>query len=109
MTSANINDLRSYLTLLEEAGELSRVSVPVSLDQEIGAICLRNLRASGLVCYSNGPVIAPCRSSSTSWRHDGVTRSRSASNQINWRRNGTDAPASRFLRLWLKKECASRM
>jgi len=33
--------------VLEQAGELSRVKVPVSLDQEIGAICLRNLRAGG--------------------------------------------------------------
>src|SRR5215470_16360763 len=47
MTSRNVNDLRSYLTVLEEAGELSRVGVPVNLDQEIGAICLRNLRAGG--------------------------------------------------------------
>ena len=47
MTTASVTDLRSYLTVLEEAGELSRVSVPVSLEQEIGAICLRNLRAGG--------------------------------------------------------------
>ena len=47
MTTAIVTDLRSYLNVLEEAGELSRVSVPVSLDQEIGAICLRNLRAGG--------------------------------------------------------------
>ena len=45
MTTASVTDLRSYLTVLEQAGELSRVKVPVSLDQEIGAICLRNLRA----------------------------------------------------------------
>jgi UbiD family decarboxylase len=32
---------------LEQAGELSRVKVPVSLEQEIGAVCLRNLRAGG--------------------------------------------------------------
>ena len=47
MTTANVTDLRSYLAVLEEAGELSRVSVPVSLNQEIGAICLRNLRTGG--------------------------------------------------------------
>ena len=47
MTTASVTDLRSYLTVLEQAGELSRVSVPVSLEQEIGAICLRNLRAGG--------------------------------------------------------------
>jgi 2,5-furandicarboxylate decarboxylase 1 len=47
MTTANVTDLRSYLTALEQAGELSRVRVPVSLEQEIGAICLRNLRSGG--------------------------------------------------------------
>ena len=45
MTTSIVTDLRSYLNVLEEAGELSRVRVPVSLEQEIGAICLRNLRA----------------------------------------------------------------
>ncbi len=47
MTTASVTDLRSYLTVLEQAGELSRVKVSVSLDQEIGAICLRNLRTGG--------------------------------------------------------------
>ena len=47
MTTASVTDLRSYLAVLEQAGELSRVSVPVNLEQEIGAICLRNLRAGG--------------------------------------------------------------
>ncbi|MGH7811343.1 MAG: menaquinone biosynthesis decarboxylase, partial [Candidatus Binatia bacterium] len=47
MSTPQITDLRSYLEALEQAGELSRVKVSVSLDQEIGAICLRNLRDSG--------------------------------------------------------------
>src|SRR5229473_2676581 len=47
MSATRVTDLRSYLTVLEQAGELSRVSVPVSLEQEIGAICLRNLRGGG--------------------------------------------------------------
>jgi 2,5-furandicarboxylate decarboxylase 1 len=47
MSTSHITDLRSYLEVLEEAGELSRVKIPVSLDQEIGAICLRNLRQNG--------------------------------------------------------------
>jgi UbiD family decarboxylase len=47
MSPTSVTDLRSYLEVLEEAGELSRVRIPVSLDQEIGAICLRNLRGSG--------------------------------------------------------------
>lgn len=40
-------DLRSYLAVLEEAGELARVTIPVALDQEVGAVCLRNLRNGG--------------------------------------------------------------
>src|SRR5262245_50342327 len=47
MSASEITDLRSYLEVLEEAGELSRVKIPVSLDQEIGAICFRNLRTGG--------------------------------------------------------------
>ena len=47
MSVPNITDLRTYLEVLEQAGELSRIKIPVSLDQEIGAICLRNLRDSG--------------------------------------------------------------
>src|SRR5881397_1163915 len=47
MSAPRITDLRSYLKALEEVGELSRVKIPVSLDQEIGAICLRNLRGNG--------------------------------------------------------------
>jgi UbiD family decarboxylase len=39
--------LRSFLKLLEDEGELARISSPVALDQEVGAVCLRNLRCSG--------------------------------------------------------------
>jgi len=42
-----VNDLRSYLEVLEEAGELARVSAPVALNQQVGAICFRNLQQSG--------------------------------------------------------------
>jgi UbiD family decarboxylase len=42
-----VQDLRSFLQLLEEEGELARISSPVALDQEIGAVCLRNLRCGG--------------------------------------------------------------
>jgi 4-hydroxy-3-polyprenylbenzoate decarboxylase len=45
--SARVYDLRSYLALLEAEGELARISVPVDLDQEIGAICYRNLLNEG--------------------------------------------------------------
>jgi UbiD family decarboxylase len=47
MSTPQIKDLRSYLEALQQAGELSQVNVPVNLDQEIGAICLRNLRDGG--------------------------------------------------------------
>jgi len=42
-----IQDLRGFLQLLEDEGELARIASEVSLDQEIGAVCLRNLRTSG--------------------------------------------------------------
>ena len=45
--SAPIQDLRSFLQLLEDEGELARIACPVSLNQEIGAVCLRNLRNNG--------------------------------------------------------------
>lgn len=44
---SSVHDLRSYLAALEAAGELARVSAPVALDQEIGAICYRNLLNHG--------------------------------------------------------------
>lgn len=43
----SVVDLRSYLEVLEEAGELARVSTPVALNQEVGAICFRNLQKQG--------------------------------------------------------------
>jgi UbiD family decarboxylase len=45
--SVPVQDLRSFLQLLEDEGELARISSPVALDQEIGAVCLRSLRAGG--------------------------------------------------------------
>lgn len=42
-----VNSLRSYLALLEELGELARIRKPVALNQEIGAVCLQNLRNEG--------------------------------------------------------------
>ncbi len=42
-----VNDLRSYLEVLEQEGELARINVPVDLNQEIGAICYRNLHKQG--------------------------------------------------------------
>jgi UbiD family decarboxylase len=45
--SVPVQDLRSFLQLLEDEGELARITSPVALDQEIGAVCLRNLRNGG--------------------------------------------------------------
>lgn len=45
--SVPVQDLHSFLQLLEDEGELARIATPVALDQEIGAVCLRNLRTSG--------------------------------------------------------------
>src|SRR5688500_13927796 len=39
--------LREFLELLEAEGELARVKVPVELDQELGAVCVKSLRAYG--------------------------------------------------------------
>lgn len=47
MNSRRVSDLRSYLDVLEAEGELARITVSVDLDQELGAICLRNLRNHG--------------------------------------------------------------
>jgi UbiD family decarboxylase len=39
--------LREFLELLEAEGELARVRVPVDLNQELGAVCVKSLRAYG--------------------------------------------------------------
>lgn len=39
--------LRAFIDLLEAEGELVRVRVPVALDQELAAICVKALRARG--------------------------------------------------------------
>jgi UbiD family decarboxylase len=43
----SVRDLRTFLDALEAAGELARITVPVALDQEIGAVCYRNLTHFG--------------------------------------------------------------
>jgi 2,5-furandicarboxylate decarboxylase 1 len=53
--SAPVEDLRSFLQLLEDEGELARIASSVALDQEIGAVCLHNLRASGPGLLFEGP------------------------------------------------------
>jgi UbiD family decarboxylase len=44
---AGNSGLREFLDLLEREGELARVGVPVALDQELGAVCVRALRNAG--------------------------------------------------------------
>src|SRR5574341_34783 len=39
--------LREFIQLLEKEGELARVRVPVDLDQELGAVCVKSLRGRG--------------------------------------------------------------
>lgn len=39
--------LREFLDLLEAEGELARVRVPVDLNQELGAVCVKSLRERG--------------------------------------------------------------
>ncbi len=39
--------LREFIELLEAEGELARVRVPVSLEQELGAVCVKSLRSYG--------------------------------------------------------------
>ncbi|MBI2756864.1 MAG: UbiD family decarboxylase [Chloroflexi bacterium] len=39
--------LRAFLDLLDRDGDLARISEPVALDQELGAVCVHNLRAGG--------------------------------------------------------------
>ena len=45
-----VKDLRSFIEVLEDAGELARVKVPVDLNQELGAISKRNI-------HNNGPAL----------------------------------------------------
>jgi 2,5-furandicarboxylate decarboxylase 1 len=39
--------LREFMEVLEREGELARVSVPVDLNQELAAVCVKSLRDSG--------------------------------------------------------------
>lgn len=48
-------DLRQFLSYLEKKGLLQRVSVPVDLDQEVGAICRRVMDANGPAIWFEQP------------------------------------------------------
>src|SRR5947209_2420088 len=52
---AGYTGLREFLALLEREGELARVGVPVALDQELGAICVRSLRNGGPALFFQRP------------------------------------------------------
>lgn len=52
MDAMKYNDLRDFLTLLEQQGELKRITLPVDPHLEITEIADRTLRAVGLRCCS---------------------------------------------------------
>ncbi len=39
--------LREFIDLLDNEGELARVKVPVDLNQELGAVCVKSLKTYG--------------------------------------------------------------
>lgn len=47
--------LREFIGLLEEHGELARVAVPVDLNQELGAVCVKGLRSAGPALFFEHP------------------------------------------------------
>jgi len=46
-TMPGYQGLRGFLEVLDADRDLARVAVPVALDQELGAVCVHNLRAGG--------------------------------------------------------------
>src|SRR5215510_12357964 len=85
--SVHAQDLRGFLQLLEDEGELATITSPVALNQEIGAVCLRNLRAKG----------------------PGLLFERPAASRQSWPRNGTAGPKTCFLPCWSRTGCVSKM
>jgi UbiD family decarboxylase len=47
--------LREFIELLDKEGELARVRVPVGLDQELGAVCVKSLRGRGPALLFENP------------------------------------------------------
>jgi UbiD family decarboxylase len=47
VTGSDYTGLREFLDILEREGELAYVHVPVELDQELGAVCVKSLRSGG--------------------------------------------------------------
>jgi 2,5-furandicarboxylate decarboxylase 1 len=45
--AATFTGLRGFLDLLEQEGDLARITEPVALDQELGAVCVMSLRGQG--------------------------------------------------------------
>jgi len=55
MSSFNYNDLRDFITLLEQRGELKRISIEVDPHLEMTEICDRTLRAGGPALLFENP------------------------------------------------------
>lgn len=65
MDAMKYNDLRDFLTLLEQQGELKRITLPVDPHLEITEIADRTLRAVGLRCCSKTLKATQCRCCAT--------------------------------------------
>mgnify|MGYP001440749928 CR=1 FL=1 len=74
MDAMKYNDLRDFLTLLEQQGELKRITLPVDPHLEITEIADRTLRAGGpALLFENPkgysmPVLATCSVRQSAWR-----------------------------------------
>lgn len=65
MDAMKYNDLRDFLTLLEQQGELKRITLPVDPHLEITEIADRTLRAGGPALLFENPKGTQCRCCAT--------------------------------------------
>ena len=65
MDAMKYNDLRDFLTLLEQQGELKRITLPVDPHLEITEIADRTLRAGGPALLFENPKGYSCRCCAT--------------------------------------------
>lgn len=65
MDAMKYNDLRDFLTLLEQQGELKRITLPVDPHLEITEIADRTLRAGGPALLFENPKATQCRCCAT--------------------------------------------
>ena len=74
MDAMKYNELRDFLTLLEQQGELKRITLPVDPHLEITEIADRTLRAGGpALLFENPkgysmPVLCNCSVRQSAWR-----------------------------------------